>query len=839
MSMKGLIAAALLLCSAAALSAAPGDEPDVLRNLLDPTVEVPGYQPQNLPDEYLLPPLNPGQGAQAAVPGAAPATPGTAAAPAPGAIPDPGTDSAATGPQGIADPAAAPGTAVAVTGDEELNTFSTTLTLAQLGARGGLVIKAGQSGTGIDFQLPMDKLIISGKLALNIEVSKAMAKRGSHLDIALNSQPIGTLPLSNSQGPTVYELDLPFEYFATDNTLSLNIADDEELACMIDYTNEYRLDILPDSYLRIEGHLLPIETDLSIFPMPFIDPLDVRKREVALVFPRPLRPDVLPAAAIISSFLGIRADYRGVKFSVHYGELPQHAHAIVFGRPGEVIGGVTMPDGPSVTAVQHPLSPVHNLILISAQDQNELRGCAYALANHELKEKTNSMKVGAQKITERTAYDAPKWIPTDRKVWLSELLRPDQTLESHGLWHSPLNISFRAAPDLYQLYGQPIDLHINYSFPLEQWLDEGRSWLNVVLSGNYIDNLPVNKIGVLETLWRLSGGDGRQESKDLPIQPYMIYGDNTLSLYFDLKMKDGTPCSLLHENNFKSTIGDTSYIDLSETDHYARLPNLSFFVGASFPFTKYADLGQTILLLPDDPTPAEVGVMMDMIARAGNATGVTANFCTAMIGISENSRQLLAGHDIFTVSTLKHREYMGELTQGTAFAMDDKDLTIKDFAPWKFEGGFFNSLGRLLTGDWRPENLDAGRFVRASTFWRGFISFISPWDGNRIVVTATANDDSQLSKLSDDLDNEAVNRNIGGDLSVISGADSVRSFTVGDTIYSGNVSTLFKALHFAGTHVFWLAVIAFSIIFLVGIIISGILKRHAHRRLEGNQMTGH
>jgi len=79
---------------------------------------------------------------------------------------------------------------------------------------------------------------------------------------------------------------------------------------------------------------------------------------------------------------------------------------------------------------------------------------------------------------------------------------------------------------------------------------------------------------------------------------------------------------VLLNNNIKSRIEEDSWIDLSHTRHFSMLPNLSYFVGASFPFSRLADFGQTTLLLPEKPSNAELSTLLDLAARAGNATGV-------------------------------------------------------------------------------------------------------------------------------------------------------------------------------------------------------------------------
>lgn len=82
--------------------------------------------------------------------------------------------------------------------------------------------------------------------------------------------------------------------------------------------------------------------------------------------------------------------------------------------------------------------------------------------------------------------------------------------------------------------------------------------LSVTLNGTFLNNLPMNKQGPLEKVWRYLGGDARQERFTIPLAPYLIYGDNQLSMYFNVVPKDDVPCSVLLNNNIKSRITDDS-----------------------------------------------------------------------------------------------------------------------------------------------------------------------------------------------------------------------------------------------------------------------------------------
>lgn len=538
---------------------------------------------------------------------------------------------------------------------------------------------------------------------------------------------------------------------------------------------------------------------------------------------------------MLASYFGTIADYRTVKFNVSSDTLPQD-NSIVFAHPGQTVAGIDMPKKGGIYIKDNPYSRPYKNIFIVAKNKSDFIKAVYSLVKANLSTATDYLKIKDDKPESREAYDAPNWISSNKKVLLSSLLKNNQSLVTHGYNHGPLNLSFKAAPDLYQLYEDSGDLYVAYEFPLDKNIDENESGLNLLLSGAYLDKLPVNKKGLLENIWRLSGGDAREDKRHVQISPSMIYGDNNLELYFDLRLKPNTPCSVISDPNVKSVIDESSYIDLSKTRHFARLPNLSYFVGASFPFTRYSDFSHTVVLLPDNPTAVELNTLMNMVARAGNSTGAMVSYEQVVIGSDLFTKEpgFFEDKDLLVISNLSHKDYLSKLFDGSAFIFNGNELNIYDYGLISFRGGFFRGLRRFLSGDFRAENLDANRYVRTSMAWRGFLSFLSPFDSDKIAVVVTATDDEELDKLTDDLSNSKVNREVRGDITLISGLNKVMSFNVGDYIFSGNVSTSFKILTFAGEHVIWLCISSFIVLILLSYIISKYLQRRSRARLLEN-----
>lgn len=703
------------------------------------------------------------------------------------------------------------------------------ISIAQMGFPEGVSLSGGQFQGGASFTLPVDQVITTARLALTLKISPAMAARSATMQLMLNGQPLGTVPLTAAEGDTAkFQLDIPSALMVSSNTLSFKVNDGDAMQCQRDLTDKYRVTIMPDSHFELEGQQLDIGSDLSHFPRPFFDSMQMTPAAMAMAFPTTLSPDAISAGALISSWMGIQADYRGVSFAAYHDRLPEK-NGILIGHPGEQIGGLTLPQAtqPLLKIIDNPANPVYKLLLVVGKDGNDLRAAAWRLTRGNFALQTPSVDVPAQTIPVSKPYDAPRWIPTDRPVKLSELIRKDQSLTTTGLWHDALRVAFRAAPDLFLWDGETIPLHIGYRFPTENWIDEDRSWLSMTMNDTFLHNLPVNKQGALETLWHKLGGDARQEVFDMPLEPYMIYGDNQLSLYFNIQPKADAPCSVLLNNNIKSRIEDDSWIDLSGTRHFALLPNLSYFVGASFPFTRRADYSETVLMLPEKPTETQIATLLDMAARSGNATGTALGHNRVVIGTptAGAARELLSDRDVLAVSGLDQHDFNRAILSNSPFVMHDSTLGVRELTTWQ-------RIKRWIAGDWGSDGIEADRYFSSNEAWRGFVSFPSPWNDERLVVLALGSNDEQLSRLHGDLASARINAGIRGDAAVITNENGVRSFRVGEQSPRGEMPTQMLIIWYANQHSAMLAILGLLFGCIAGPALYVWLRNRAKKRLD-------
>ncbi len=703
------------------------------------------------------------------------------------------------------------------------------LNLAQMGMPDGIILSGGQQQGGVSFTLPSDQVVTHAELMLDVQVSPDMAARNATLQLMLNGQPLGTVPLGTNEADiSHYQLDIPAALMVSSNNLSFKVNDGDNMQCLLNTPGTSGVTILPASRFKWESQPLNLSNDLSHFPRPFFDSMQMTPADIAVAYPEKSGADIFSAAALISSWLGIQADYRGIAFSALRDRLPER-HGIIIGHPGDQVGGLTLPqtDKPLLQIVDNPGNPTYKLLLIVGQNDADLRAAAWRLTRGNIAPQTASLSVDPQAIPIDKPYDAPRWIPTDRPVKISELLRKDQSMTVSGVWHEPLRVAFRAAPDLYLWDGQTIPLQIGYRFPSENWIDEDQSLLSVTLNNTFLHNLPLNKQGPLEKAWRQLGGDVRQERFTIALAPYLIYGDNQLSLYFNVVPKQNAPCSVVLNSNIKSRITDDSWIDLSNTRHFSLLPNLSYFVGASFPFSRLADYSQTTLLLAEKPSETQVATLLNLAARSGNATGTALANNRVVLGVPSGGAglQYLRDRDVLVVSTLDQKTFNQRLLEDSPYYQTDNQLGVR-------ESGLSSKIQRWLAGDWTSASLDADRYLSSSSAWRGFISYRSPWNPQRTVVVAMASTDDQLTKLESDLDSPRINAGIRGDTAIITSDNGVRSFQVSTPFPSGQMPWYMMAVWYANQHSGLLALLGLLATTIIGLALTAMFKRHARKRLN-------
>ncbi|SKC16869.1 cellulose synthase subunit [Kosakonia radicincitans] len=710
--------------------------------------------------------------------------------------------------------------------------IASTLSFGDMGATGGLTLSGQQLQNGVSFNLPGDLVITDAHISLNVQVNRSDVS-GENLQLMLNGQPLGAIPLDQLQQDKGYwQLDVPASMVASSNNLSFQLKTGDDIinnvwSCQRPLPADYKVTLQPESSLNYQGLWLNVRKTLGTFPRPFVDIKQTKDQAISIAYPATPDADVLTASAIVASQFGALSNGKPSRFDVQYDALPV-GNGILIGKPGQTIGGITLPEtnGAALQVIDNPQNPAWKLLIISGHNEMQLRQAAWRLTLPALPD-SDTLDIPTLKIAQRAAYDAPRWINTEHPVAVRSLLTDEGALIAHGVWHGENRLPFRTAPDLFLWDGSSVPLHLNYSFAQKNWIDDQDSFLNVSLNGEFLKRLPVSKEGMLAPVLSMLGLSQRQQSAVVNIDPRAILGSNQLGFWFGLKAQKNAPCNAMADENIQSRIDGDSTLDFSRAWHFGKLPNLAWFSGAMFPFTRHADLAQTTVLMPAHPTVDDATVLLNLMAQSGRDTGVTANYLHLYTGLpgQEEAQQQLADSDVLAIGSLSNGEMLNPLLQNSAFALNENTLEVKTASA-------VSRVLSLLRGDPARTDMDAAEYLSDNNQWRGLLSMRSPWNAQRVVVVATATDNHQLSQLAEDMNKPAFLSIAGGDFTAVNSTGEIKSWRVGEQFTSGNLPGYMKILWFASEHIFWLVALACLIAAVSGPMLFTLLQRHAQQRLQ-------
>src|SRR5690606_50779 len=74
----------------------------------------------------------------------------------------------------------------------------------------------------------------------------------------------------------------------------------------------------------------------------------------------------------------------------------------------------------------------------------------------------------------------------------------------------------------------------------------------------------------------------------------------------------------------RAMLDGNSTIDFSGYQHYLEMPNLRAFANSGFPFSRMADLSETVVVVPPKIRPVQVSTLLDALGQIGAQVGYPA-----------------------------------------------------------------------------------------------------------------------------------------------------------------------------------------------------------------------
>lgn len=704
------------------------------------------------------------------------------------------------------------------------STRQETLSLKDLGANSPIRLIGVQGEGSLPFSVRRDEVPTGGKIDVSFAYSPALIPELSHLTVLLNGEVLGSIPLPKDKS-SGQQASLPINpvLLQEDNRILFRFIGHYTLGCEDPLHSSLWMVLSNTSAITLQLQKLTLANELSLLPAPFYDPKDMQSLTLPFVFSGKPSPSTLQAAGVVASWFGSLAAYKGASFPASFDSIP-NGNAVVFATNAEKPSGVPVPNlsGPTISVVANPSNPESKLLLVMGRTPEELAAAADTLALGATALSGDTQVVGAPQIPDRKAYDAPRWIPMDRPVRFGEIVQPTD-LQGNGLVPGLLTVNFRTAPDIFVWGNSGVPLSVRYRYPAGTWLNFPDSRLDVSINNSYLRSLPLTQEGTVQQVKDIISPDFVMNEQAVRVPPYYIFGQNQLQFYYDLRPMKRGECQDVLPTNVQESIDPDSTIDLSKTERFTSLPNLAFFVNSGYPFTRYADLSRTAVVVPDQLTPADVQAYLTLMGMMGDSTGypVVRVQVVSAAGVDQ-----VADKDLIVLGAVNRQPLIAKWSDNARLRVDGGRLRV----------AMTSSLDRAYTildpnAEQERARVDE-LLVQQGDNLATMIGMESPLSSGHTVVMITGSTPEKQLTVLNTFRNRELNPLIQGDLMVAT-ADKVTSFRVGTEYTVGHLFWLTKVRWWLGNSPLILILFTLIGVLIIALVAYWVLSRIALRRLAG------
>jgi len=693
---------------------------------------------------------------------------------------------------------------------------------------GSMRLSGTRTSGQIEFGVRSDEVVTRALLNLTYRPSPALLPVLSQLKVYLNDELIGLITITPDQPGKEIQTQLAIDphYIADFNRVRFELVGHYANICENPANSTIWLDIGKESGIDLTLQKLPLKNDLSHFPEPFFDTRDTRPLTLPMVFAA--QPDIKQqrAAAILASWFGSKAAWRGQRFQVLYNQLPQQQHAVVFAtndaRP-DFLKDLPPVVKPTVEIVSQPDSPYEKMLLILGRNDDDLLTAVQGIAQGELLLRGDTSTIDrVTLLAPRQPYDAPNWVRTDRRTTFAELTQYENQLQSDGLQPNPISLTLNLPPDLFLVRARGIDMDLSYRYTAPFQSDGSR--LAVNLNNQFIQDYPLppkNTAG--QQLLHIPLIQGMLDKNHELLIPALRLGVvNQLRFDFDYANTfiggnaDGR-CETVTPVGHHVVVDDSSSIDFSGYRHYIEMPSLRAWANAGFPFSRYADLAQTLVLMPPKPDVQQVSTLLNAMGNSGAQTGypalrvqLTDDWATAK---KQDVDLLMIG---VIPKDLQNDLRIPALVDATASWLKEP---VRRVTP------------QMNPQSGRDQTAESTTAISSRGPLATVIGFQSPFYDQRSVVALLADGTPRGWQLLNEAMSDSDKRGAMSGSTAIIRESGVNSLRVGESYYVGHLPWWERLWSLLSTHPFWLALCTLFVVVLFALMTWRLMRIITRRRL--------
>lgn len=688
---------------------------------------------------------------------------------------------------------------------------------------------AGQSRIemhGIDtnhtiyFTLPQTHVPRTAKIHVVYSFSPSLLPQISHLKLLINGTLFATIePTPNGAGGSVSNMgsadfNIPTELMVHNNQLTVQFIGHYVMVCEDPANTTLWARIERSTYIDVAGDELPVVDDLKELPLPFLDPAIVLPLSLPIVFPEQPSYSSVQAAGVASSYFGMISEGRPVRFPVHIGDIPQGNAVLVADDPTTLpsVLGLSNITKPTVAVRPNPNDPYSKILVIAGKGGEQVIQAAQAVALRT--DLLTGPEATIDKLVlppKQTPDAAPRWARTDQTVSLWDYATAD-ALQGDG--SAPLNVYFRLPPDIFFSNRPDAILHLVYrynSIPIGPI-----SSMQIRINNAFLGSVPL-----------IPGQEASRTTKiDVPIPVVNLRPfSNSLSFEFTFQVMKKPGCNDTTPINMMGAVLRDSYLDLRGYPHYVAMPNVELFANSGFPFTRFADLNTTTVILPKDPTAQEIEMFVTLMGHFGRQTGLP----TLRVSVA-GADAMVKGNtsDMIVMGTGSDQPGFDKLTDYLPVSLADAKIQVHDTQ------GFFAPIHRAWWKMRTDEHTESGDLV-ASGAPDGIIEGIqSPFapSGDKSIITIRLKDAATFEPFMHTFLFVQQASDIQGSVALLIG-NRFQSFRIGANVYHVGYLPWWTRLAIWFMAVPWLvAVFLLLFAFLIAIWIREWLRGKARARLN-------